>query len=189
MTNKATIRLLTGTMFSGKTGKALAIGKAMDIDKRFTMYFRYGKFKGFKMSFYDMLDTISSRDGISADAMSVESEDEIGEVYKRFMLPKVMVIDEVQFFQPSIADFCVNLRDKGVSSILAGFDKWYTGEKVETVARIESIADVVSYSYVRCGCGKLATHSLRLSGSDELIELGNNYVPVCEKCFYERKRK
>lgn len=102
-----------------------------------------------------------------------------------------VVIDEAQFFEPDLADLCVELRERGISVIVAGFDRWHDGTKTETIARIASpgFANRVIRYHSRCArCDQLAEYSLRLSDSRQRIELGDGYEPACFDCYVERAK-
>lgn len=165
------ITLITGGMYGGKTSTAIQMA-----DK----YKRVGYFKHPK----DTRDkTVRTHDGIEREAIIIEKASDITKCLPFY----VCVFDEFQFFDSFIVEMCQKLSKEGKFVILAGLDRWHTGEHTERFIEFLKLThcDII-YCYTKCSCGQLATHTKKIGGSkDQIIEVGSAdlYLPVCKNCW------
>ncbi len=100
--------------------------------------------------------------------------------------PKVIGIDEVQFFDPGIVDVVTKLADMGKRVIVAGLDQDYLGKPFEPVPTLLAIAEYITKTLAVCvRCGNPANHTQRLIESEERIVVGASgmYEARCRRCF------
>ena len=132
------------------------------------------------------LDAITSHDQRSYAAFPTPS---VAAMAER-ILPgtDVVVVDEAQFFDDSLALFCSALADRGLRVIVAGLDLNFRGEPFGAMPALLARADVVDKLTAVCVvCGGAATRTQRLvdgrpaSYNDPLILVGaaSAYEPRC----------
>lgn len=98
----------------------------------------------------------------------------------------VVGIDEAQFFEPALADVCVQLANMGIRVIVAGLDMDFKGKPFGPMPQLMAIAEYVTKVHAICmRCGSLANFSHRLSPEEKLVVLGekNEYEPLCRECY------
>ncbi len=107
------IELVCGSMFSGKTEELLRRIRRAEIARKKVQLFkptidnRYG------------LVRVASHDGLAREDAIVVCNAE--DVLRRLEVDtEVVAVDEVQFFDESIADVCDHLADRGLRVIVAG---------------------------------------------------------------------
>jgi thymidine kinase len=99
----------------------------------------------------------------------------------------VVAIDEVHFFDATVADACRTLVEAGRRVIVAGVDLDHRGQLLPAVEALLAIADDATRMTARCvRCGGVAEHSQRMVDSDERIVVGGTdlYEPRCASCFH-----
>jgi thymidine kinase len=104
----------------------------------------------------------------------------------------VICIEEVQFFDVSVVDLCVELADKGIEVICAGLDQDFRRKPFGPMAPLLCAADeVVKLRAICMKCGKPASHTHRsIDGrpahvDDPVILIGATeaYEARCRRCF------
>ena len=115
------IELVCGSMFSGKTEELLRRIRRAEIARRRVQIFkphidaRYG------------LQRVASHNGVAReDVVVVATAAAILEQLQAET--NVVAIDEIQFFDWSVADICTKLADAGRRVIAAGLDQDFRGE-------------------------------------------------------------
>ncbi len=177
------INIAVGPMFSGKTewlvsklrihliarDKMLAVRHALD-DR-----------------YHD--EDITSHNDSSFKAQAASDVIEVKQMVKNTPNLEVLVIDEIQFFEPEIADLLLDLQKKGVIIYGAGLDLDFAGEPWESTMKVMAYADTVEKLVAVCSvCNQVnATRTQRLvvggpspkSGSKILIGGKESYTARC----------
>ena len=97
-------------------------------------------------------------------------------------------IDEAQFFDESIVEIANQLANNGVRVVIAGLDMDYMGRPFGSMPNLMATAEYVTKVHAICKrTGNLANYSMRTSGSDDLVQLGetDSYEAVSRKVFTE----
>ena len=100
----------------------------------------------------------------------------------------VVGIDEAQFFDESIVEIANQLANNGVRVVIAGLDMDYMGRPFRPMPNLMATAEYVTKVHAICKrTGNLANYSMRTSGSDDLVQLGetDSYEAVSRKVFTE----
>jgi len=178
------IELICGSMFSGKTEELLRRVRRAEIARQKVQLFkpaiddRYGASR------------IASHNGLARDnAVVVCSAQEILQLVDPDT--DVVAIDEVQFFDWTIADVCNELADRGVRVICAGLDTDFRGEPFGPVPLLLAQAEHVDKLHAICvRCGAEASRTQRLIDGrparydDPIILVGADevYEARCRRC-------
>lgn len=111
---------------------------------------------------------------------------------------QVLLIEEVQFFEPSIVDFLVQQADRGVDVIVAGLDQDFRRQPFGPMPALLAAADeVVKLRAICMKCGNPASHTYRMVDGkpahwdDPIVLIGatESYEARCRNCFEIRKGK
>ncbi|MCD6289409.1 MAG: thymidine kinase [Anaerolineae bacterium] len=182
--NAGWVELICGSMFSGKTEELLRRVRRVELARQ--------KVQLFKPALDDRngLTRIASHNGIAREnAIAVNSASEILELVEPDT--KVVAIDEVQFFDWTIADVCNALADRGVRVICAGLDMDFRGEPFGPVPLLMAQAEQVDKLHAICvRCGAEASRTQRLINGrparydDPIILVGAEevYEARCRRC-------
>lgn len=178
------IELVCGSMFSGKTEELLRRVRRAEIARKRVRLFkpsidqRYG------------LVRVASHNGIAReDAIVVDSAAAILEQVTPDI--EVVAIDEVQFFDWSIADVCSLLANQGKRVIAAGLDQDFRGEPFGPMPLLLALAERVDKLHAICVvCGAEASRTQRLINGrparydDPIILVGGSesYEARCRRC-------
>lgn len=174
------IEVICGPMFSGKTEELIRRLKRAE----------YGgqNLQVFKPRVDDRYeeDSIVSHDESAVPSRPAKS---VGEIRDQ-LDPSVEVvgIDEVQFFDEEIVDFCTDLAGDGVRVITAGLDQDYRGEPFWPVPTLLAVAEYVTKLLAICvQCGDPASHSYRLAADPQQVLVGSDekYEARCRRCFQD----
>lgn len=171
------IEVICGSMFSGKTEELIRRLKR-------------AKFANQRVEIFKPAVDIrySEEDVVSHDSNSIVSTpvETAGSILLLASDVDVVGIDEVQFFDQSVVDVCMQLADSGVRVICAGLDMDYLGNPFGPMPALMAVAEYVTKVHAICvKCGNLAQHSHRIAGGNKLVELGeqDSYQPLCRHCF------
>jgi thymidine kinase len=171
------IEVITGGMFSGKSEELIRRIRRAEIARQRVQIFKPGIDNRF--------DTrrIVSRDNRGIDAIAVSNSTELRS--KVVIGVKVLGIDEVQFFDDSIVDVCMELADAGVRVVVAGLDQDYLRRPFGPMPALLAVAEYASKMHAVCvRCGGPAHYSQRVSGGNSQIEVGDiSYEARCRQCF------
>lgn len=171
------IVLICGPMFAGKSTRliesldAARTGGATVVAIKPQRDVRYG---------VDQIVTHAGR-GMPAESVSVESE-----ITEAVGGADIVGIDELHFFDATIAGVIGDLSQRGKTVIAAGVNLDHRGEPFASVSAVERIADRVTRLTSRCSrCGAVAQFTQRMIDSDEPIVVGGvgDYEPRCAACF------
>jgi thymidine kinase len=178
------IELICGSMFSGKTEELLRRIRRAEIARRKIQIFkpliddRYG------------LKRVASHSGIAReDAVVIRSAVEILQQVKDDT--EVIAIDEIQFFDWTVADVCSTLAHQGRRVIGAGLDQDFRGEPFGPMPLLLALAERVDKLHAICvNCGAEASRTQRLIDGrparydDPVILVGGSesYEARCRQC-------
>ena len=177
------VEVICGCMFSGKTEELIRRVKRAQIARQKVQVFqhaldrRYGE------------HCVASHSGANLDATMVAAAGEIAAQVQPDS--RVVAIDEVQFFDGSIAGVCNELAESGVRVIVAGLDMDFRGEPFGAVPLLLAQAEFVSKLQAMCMvCGAPATRTQRLIDGqpaffdDPVIMVGASevYEARCRNC-------
>jgi thymidine kinase len=178
------IELVCGSMFSGKTEELLRRVRRAEIARKRVLLFkpsidhRYG------------LVRVASHNGVAReDVLVVNSAAEVLSLVTPDV--EVVAIDEVQFFDWSIADVCTTLAGQGKRIIVAGLDQDFRGEPFGPMPLLLALAEHVDKLHAICViCGAEASRTQRLIDGrparydDPIILVGGSesYEARCRAC-------
>lgn len=129
------------------------------------------------------VENIVSHNENSIEAIPVNSSSEIILLSEN---AEVIGLDEAQFFDESIMSVCDALANSGKRVIIAGLDMDYLGKPFGYMPQLMALAEYVTKVHAICMvCGEVASHSYRLSASNEKVLLGETdlYEARCRRCF------
>jgi thymidine kinase len=171
------IEVICGSMFSGKTEELIRRLNRAKIARQQVEIFKPAFDKR-----YHAEDIVSHNDN-SIRSTPVQAAAEI------LLLAgtcDVVGLDEAQFFDNSIVDISTTLADQGKRVIVAGLDMDYQGRPFGCMPNLMAIAEYVTKVHAICViCGDVASHSYRLSASQQQVLLGetDHYEARCRRCF------
>lgn len=178
------IELVCGSMFSGKTEELLRRIRRAEIARRRIQIFkplidaRYG------------LQRVASHNGVAREDVIVIG-DAAAILAQLNTDTDVVAIDEVQFFDWSVADICTKLADDGRRVIAAGLDQDFRGEPFGPMPLLMALAERVDKLQAICVCcGAPASRTQRLIDGrparydDPIILVGGSesYEARCRQC-------
>ncbi|OGK38637.1 hypothetical protein A3F03_03860 [Candidatus Roizmanbacteria bacterium RIFCSPHIGHO2_12_FULL_41_11] len=179
---KGKLTIIAGPMFSGKTGKLVAM---VDVFTRMGHHVltvkpsfdtRYGNRK-----------EIHSHDHKTTQALVIDGEvpDEILQKILMIHADKI-IFDEVQFFdKKKVIKVIKELKKRGMHVIVAGLLYDYQRRPFGATSDLLGLADERLELFAICQkCGSLARHSERMHGGKGQVDVGaaDKYIAVCEKC-------
>lgn len=179
---KGRLTVVAGPMFSGKTGKLVAM---VDVFTR--MGHKVLTVKPKLDNRYGGRDEIHSHDNKKTPAIVVdgESKESILEKIEASGADKV-IFDEVQFFEKKkVMAIIETLRNRGIHVIAAGLLYDYQRKPFGCTPDLMGLADERLELFAICQkCGSLARHTERVKGGKGQIVVGaaNMYIASCEKC-------
>jgi len=183
------IEVICGSMFSGKTEELIRRVRRAQIARQ--------KVQVFKPRLDDryQFERVASHTGMQLDAIVVGGAREIPPLVAPDTT--VVVIDEGQFFDWTIADVCDFLADNGRRVIIAGLDLDFRGEPFGPMPLLMAQAERVDNLQAICVvCGAPASRTQRLingqpaSYDDPVIMVGAEevYEARCRHCHQVPKK-
>jgi thymidine kinase len=181
---KGSLTVITGPMFSNKSGELLRLADVHRIAGR-----KVGLFKHTLDDRYEGSDRISTHGGLSAEAEPVGGSASIGLLGTSYEL---VAVDEAQFFDDGLIEVCAGLVNAGHVVLVAGLDRNFKGEPFGPMAGLMAMADdVMKLRAVCMKCRSLqGTMTQRLidgrpaSRNSPLILIGaaETYEARCRDC-------
>ena len=184
------IEVVCGPMFSGKTEELIrrlrrALIAGLDVQI-------------FKPAIDDRYSTveIQSHDGRSLRAEVVDCVDGLRRALRETV--RVVGIDEVQFFDETVVELCIELANRGTRVIVAGLDQDFRARPFGVMPQLLAEAEFVTKSLAICVlCGNPANRSHRFlanrtnlpDGESSPIDVGaaERYQPLCRMCYHHRQ--
>jgi len=179
---KGKFTLITGPMFSGKTSKLIAM---VEVFTR--MGYKVLALKPTIDNRYSLNPEIHSHDHRTANAIVVDHQatDQILAQVQQHQPDKV-IIDEAQFFNPeTIVNIITQLLSEGIDVYAAGIIFDYRRQPFGAMPALLGLANTHLELFSICQkCGGVATHSQRLTGNHQKIDIGasDKYIAVCSDC-------
>lgn len=180
--SKGKLTVIAGPMFSGKTGKLVAL---VDVFTR--MGHRVLTVKPSLDSRYSNKNEIYSHDHRKTPALIVDglSPESIIDAIRQKNVDKV-IFDEVQFFdKEKVLEIIKKLKKLGIHVIASGLMYDYMRKPFGATPELLGLADERLELMAVCQkCGSLARHSERVKGGKGQVDVGaaDKYIAVCEKC-------
>lgn len=178
----ATMEVICGSMFCGKTEELIRRLRRAIIAKRHVQVFKPAIDNRY------VVEKVHSHAGIEIDAIPI---DQISDVYKYLKADtNVIGIDEAQFFTPDIVEISEDLVNRGIRVILAGLDTDFRGEPFGSMPVLMARAERVDKLNAICMvCGEAASRTQRLVNGepahydDPLVIVGTSemYEARCRK--------
>ena len=183
------VEVICGSMFSGKTEELIRRVRRAQIAKQ--------KVQVFKPSLDERyaLEKVTSHNGMDLDATIVTEAREILDLVEPDTA--VVAIDEVQFFDWTIAEVCNALAENGKRVIVTGLDMDFRGEPFGPMPLLMAEAEKVDKLSAICVvCGAPASRTQRLidgqpaSYDDPGIMVGASevYQARCRRCHQVKQR-
>jgi thymidine kinase len=178
-----TLEVICGSMFSGKSEELIRRVRRAEIARQKVQVFK----PAIDNRYSDR--NVASHSGVMRDAVPVGDVEQLEAAIRSDT--NVVAIDEVQFFDQSVADLCCRLADKGMRVIVAGLDQNFRGEPFGPMPRLMAEAEVVDKLQAICVvCGAPASRTQRLinghpaSHDDPVILVGASevYEARCRHC-------
>jgi thymidine kinase len=171
------IEVICGSMFSGKTEELIRRLNRAKIARQKMQIFKPALDKRYHE------ENIVSHNDNSIPSIPVQSSQQISDLAQNC---EVVGFDEAQFFDEGIVEVCDQLANAGKRVIIAGLDMDYLGKPFGCMPQLMAIAEYVTKVHAVCMvCGEVASHSYRLSPSNERVLLGETdlYEARCRRCF------
>mgnify|MGYP006137149571 FL=1 len=178
----ATLDLIYGCMFSGKTTKLISIYNLINKNyKCLAINYIYD-------NRYTNDDKIVSHNKNSIDCISIKNLDELAltnTYFDKFNNAEYIFINEAQFF-PNLKKWVLYVKNTlNKNLILCGLDLDYKKEKFGEL--IELLPYTTTIYHMTGKCDKCENESLfthRLVDNDNQVLIGlTEYIPVCKECW------
>ena len=182
LTQKGSIEVICGSMFSGKTEELLRRLKRAQFAKL--------DIAVFKPKIDNRYDTqkVVSHDENTIKAIPVDCAKNILPLVNQ---AQVVAIDEAQFFDADLIAVCNELANNGVRVIIAGLDMDFLGKPFGVIPQILAIAEHITKVHAICvDCSAIANHSYRKTTDTTLVKLGEKeeYKALCRNCFSSKMK-
>jgi len=194
------LELILGPMFSGKTSRIVEIYKQCEfcnisvavinhtIDNRYDdeLLSTHDKVKIPCMKTERLMDLWNE---------SIDLEDELTNIPQvqqkiKVATSEVILINEGQFF-PDLEDFVRLLLNNGKKIYICGLDGDFERKKFGNILDLIPLCDKVTKLTSLCSLCKNGTpgiFSMRLTNeTDQTVVGSDNYIPVCRKCYSNKK--
>lgn len=171
------VEVICGSMFSGKTEELIRRLRRAKFANQELLLFKP------KIDRRYSEENVVSHNGISFEAIQIDSSKEILEHWKK---ERIVAIDEAQFFDMDVVKVVNQLASKGVRVVCAGLDMDYQGNPFGPIPNLLASAEYVTKVHAICmSCGNLAQFSHRKSKEKEQVLVGavDEYEPLCRSCY------
>lgn len=175
--NLATLNLIIGPMFSGKTTELLRIAKrlkSINLKVLLLNYYEDTRYSSTEMSTHDKngLPCIFIKD---FDSLDYENYD-------------IICINEAQFFK-NLVSFCKTVISNNKTLYVSGLDGDFKQEKFGEILDLVPLCDTITKLHAFCKMCKDGTHAhftKRLVDNKCQTLIGTDeYIPVCRKHIYK----
>ncbi|QDG54609.1 thymidine kinase [Persicimonas caeni] len=172
------IEVICGPMFSGKTEELIRRLKRAQYARQ--------NLQIFKPKIDDRYDA-ESIVSHSKQALPSYPVADVGEMREQLDAHvEVIGIDEVQFFDLDVIEFCNEMAQKQCRVIVAGLDQDYRAEPFGPMPQLLAAAEYVTKLHAICvKCGNPAHRSYRLATNPQQVLVGSDerYEARCRRCF------
>ena len=184
------LTVVCGSMYAGKSEELIRLARRSLYAKK--------KVQVFKPSIDDRYHQtmVVSHMGVQHEAETAVNVAELTQKVKKDT--QVLLIEEVQFFEPLIVEFLVQHADRGVDVIVAGLDQDFRRQPFGPMPALLAAADeVIKLRAICMKCGNPASHTYRMVDGkpahwdDPIVLIGatESYEARCRNCFEIRKGK
>jgi thymidine kinase len=184
------LTVVCGSMYAGKSEELIRLARRSLYAKK--------KVQVFKPSIDDRYHQtmVVSHMGVQHEADTAVNVAELQAKVRKDT--QVLLIEEVQFFEPSVVEFVVQQADRGVDVIVAGLDQDFRRQPFGPMPALLAAADeVVKLRAICMKCGNPASHTYRMVDGkpahwdDPIVLIGatESYEARCRNCFEIRKGK
>ncbi|MFZ4509035.1 MAG: thymidine kinase [Fimbriimonas sp.] len=184
------IVVVCGSMFAGKSEELIRLARRSLYAKKIVQVFKPAIDKRYDVSM------VVTHMGVKLEALPVTSIQDLKSQLRDDV--QVVLIEEAQFFDASIAELSMHLADRGVEVICAGLDQDFRRLPFGPMPTLLAIADeVIKLRAICMKCGAPASHTYRqIDGrpahwDDPIILIGATeaYEARCRNCFRIRGQK
>lgn len=184
------IVVVCGSMFAGKSEELIRLARRSLYAKKIVQVFKPAIDKRYDVSM------VVTHMGVKLEALPVTSIQDLKSQLRDDV--EVVLIEEAQFFDASIAELSMHLADRGVEVICAGLDQDFRRLPFGPMPTLLAIADeVIKLRAICMKCGAPASHTYRqIDGrpahwDDPIILIGATeaYEARCRNCFRIRGQK
>lgn len=184
------LTVVCGSMYAGKSEELIRLARRSLYAKK--------RVQVFKPSIDDRYHQtmVVSHQGVQHEADTAKNVQELRSKVKKDT--QVLLIEEVQFFDPKIVDLCVEMADRGIDVICAGLDQDFRRQPFGPMPELMAAADeVIKLRAICMKCGAAASHTYRMVDGkpahwdDPIVLIGatESYEARCRNCFEIRKGK
>ena len=140
----------------------------------------------------DGVSKVSSRIGLSADAIVIHKETNIYELFLAYRDHHVIIADECQFFTEKQIDELRRIVDTfDVPVLCFGLRTDFLTRMFEGSRRLFEVADSITEIKTICACGKKAIVNARIDENGKVITEGgqiliggnDSYIAMCHSCW------
>ncbi len=182
--NSASIEVIVGPMYAGKTEELIRRIHRAEIAELKVLSFKPkidNRYNG---------TAIVSHNGKEAVCYVVENVEEMRRIAEKEDF-RVLSIDEIQFFDRTVVDFCQEVAERGKRVIVSGLDMDFKGEPFHPVPEMLAVAEHISKLTAICmKCKMPATRTQRIVNgkpakiSDPVVLVGakESYEARCRTC-------
>lgn len=182
--NVGRLEVICGSMFSGKSEELIRRLRRTTYTKQNILIFKHSIDKRYGEN------GIFSHDKNSLEAYPVSTVEEMEAIINQKVDVEVIGIDEVQFFGPSVVDFCKKYVEYGKKVIVAGLDLDFKAEPFIPMPELLTIADCVTKLKAICSvCGKEAYASQRLINEEPAYKDDPIVLVAAKECYEARCRR
>lgn len=170
-------------MFAGKSTEVQRQGKRYEIARNNVLYIKPS------IDVRYSLNELVTHDGQRVEALRVEADQVIVVLKDLVNDYDVFVFDEVQFFNKKVIEMIKALLVLNKTVICGGLDMDFSGEPFPITAHLMAMAEEVTKLHAVCDhCGENAYVSHRLGKQRAKVVVGNDYKPLCRKCYNKPKK-
>ena len=184
------LTIVCGSMYAGKSEELIRLARRSLYAKK--------RVQVFKPSIDDRYHQtmVVSHMGVQHEAETAKNTAELRDKLKKDT--QVLLIEEIQFFDAKIVDFCVETADRGVDVICAGLDQDFRRQPFGPMPNLLAAADqVIKLRAICMKCGAPASHTYRMVDGkpahwdDPIVLIGatESYEARCRNCFEIKKGK
>lgn len=194
-TRRGRLTIIMGCMFAGKSGELVLIADRYQRAKKRVIVFRHKIDKRYGDN------SVNSHSGLSTPAIEVTNSGELMAHVLTYIstngIPRIVCIDEVQFFDPGIVDAVEILLEMGASVFVAGLNLDFKKDWFGSMPELMKLAHRIKLLTAICKCGKVAIYTQRLVdgmparrsapvilvGADVMTENHESYEARCPDCY------